>query len=103
MNPYGYLSGELYYNMPFFLGLTIVHAVLLMLWIGLLLKYREELLPVQGHIGGVILLALVEVMLWYYHFNTFNRNGLISMSLMISAIIASTVKKTVSRLLVLVV
>jgi hypothetical protein len=103
MNPYGYLAGELYYNMPFFLALTIMHVIALIVWLGLILKYRDELLPVQGHIGGVIVLALLEVLLWYFHFNTFNTDGLRSMSLMVAAIIASTVKKTVSRLLVLVV
>ena len=29
MNPYGYLSGELYSNLPFFLAMIVVHAVAL--------------------------------------------------------------------------
>lgn len=103
MNPYGYLSGELYYNKPFFLYMTVVHAILLLIWGAFLLKFREELLPVQGHICGVIVLALLEVMLWYFEYSSFNAEGYRPMALMVAAIISGTIKKTVSRLLVLVV
>jgi hypothetical protein len=103
MNPYGYLSGELYYNKPFFLGMLIVYSVVLVFWLGLLAKFRDEVLPVQGHICGVIILALLEVLLWYCEYTKFNDDGYRPMPLMVSAIIIGTIKKTVSRLLVLVV
>jgi len=103
MNPYGYVSGELYYNMPFFLAMSIVHMLALVLWILLLVKYREEVLPVQGHIAGVIALSVLEVVLWYFEYKSFNAHGTRPMPLMVSAIVVGTVKKTVSRLLVLVV
>ena len=48
MNPYGYLSGELYYNMPFFLGLLLVNVLAIVVWGLLLAKHWEEVLPVQA-------------------------------------------------------
>jgi len=103
MNPYGYLSGELYYNMPFFFWLSIVYAVALVFWAALMFKYREEVLPVQGHICGVIILALVEVLLLYFEYIQLNQTGTRPLVLTTVAIIFGTIKKTVSRLLVLVV
>jgi len=101
MNPYGHLPGELYFNMPFFFWMTILHLVAILLWGALLIRFREELLPVQGHIAGVLLLAMLEVQLWYLHYNAFNDHGVRPSALTIAAILSSTVKKTVSRLLVL--
>jgi len=103
MNPYGYLSGELYYSKPFFLAMSFIHLFILLFWVALLFKYREEVIPVQFHICGVLVLALIEVVLWYSEFSSFNVHGQRPMVLMVSAIIIGTMKKTVSRLLVLVV
>jgi len=52
MNPYGYLSGELYYNIPFFLGLLLMNVLAIVVWGLLLAKHWEEVLPVQApHTG----------------------------------------------------
>ena len=103
MNPYGYLSGELYANMPFFLAMVVLNAVALLVWLVLLCFHRENVLPVQGHIAGVIVLSLLEVMLWYFEYRTFNDQGTRPMVLLTAAIMVGTIKKTLSRMLVLVV
>ena len=97
MNPYGYLSGELYANMPFFLAMVVLNAVALLVWLVLLCFHRENVLPVQGHIAGVIVLSLLEVMLWYFEYRTFNDQGTRPMVLLTAAIMVGTIKKTLSE------
>jgi len=101
MNPYGYLPGEQYYNLPFFLAMIVLYILAVAVWGGLLVFYREETVRVHFHIGIVLVLALLEVILWYVYLQNFNTDGHRSTALAILSAMASTLKKTVSRLLIL--
>eukprot|EP00658_Telonema_sp_P-2_P025582 TRINITY_DN202_c0_g4_i1.p1 TRINITY_DN202_c0_g4~~TRINITY_DN202_c0_g4_i1.p1 ORF type:complete len:347 (-),score=98.25 TRINITY_DN202_c0_g4_i1:233-1273(-) len=103
-NAYGYLPGELYYNLPFFLAMSILYAVAVLVWWGLVLYFRSDgVLSVQYHIGVVALLALFEVVLWYVYYQVYNETGLRGMGLLTTAVISSTIRKTSGRILILVV
>jgi hypothetical protein len=81
--------------------MIILYSLIIVVWAGLLFYYREEVVRVHLHIGAVLLMALLEVILWYIYFQYFNHEGNRSSALAIICAMASTLKKTVSRLLVL--
>merc|ERR1711998_77650 len=104
LNLYGFLPGELYYNLPFFLAMTLAYVLAGLVWVGLILKHRlDGILPVQYYIGLVVALGSVEVLTWCFTFRAYNIDGQRPVPLMTTAVIFSTVKKTVSRIVILVV
>jgi len=104
LNPYGYLPGELYFNLPFFMAMAASYLVVVLVWGALILYHRADgVLPVQYHIGAVAVLGLIEVSAWYLTFQWYNDNGTRPVPMMTTAVIFSTIKKTVSRILILVV
>ena len=60
-----------------------------------------QLLPLQMCIAGVVLLGLLESTAWYTDYIGFNRGGSRGITPVVIAVSISTVRKTVSRLLVL--
>jgi hypothetical protein len=104
LNSYGYLPGELYYNLPFFLVMAVLYTVVVLMWFGLICYYRSDgVLPVQYHIGVVAVLGLMEVVAWYIQYSSYNENGTRNAGLITTAVILSTLKKTTTRILILVV
>ncbi len=103
MNPYGYLPGELYGFMPFYAKMSVIYLLIAIAWTMLCAYHWRQLLMLQNCITAVIALSMIEVSLRYFDFATFNKYGVRSVGMMLSAAIFQTVKKTVSRLLVLVV
>eukprot|EP00743_Colponemidia_sp_Colp-15_P004904 GILK01005286.1.p1 GENE.GILK01005286.1~~GILK01005286.1.p1 ORF type:complete len:499 (+),score=74.37 GILK01005286.1:123-1619(+) len=103
MNPYGYLPGELYHFLPFYGWLTLVYVLLAVFWFVLCAMNWKELLMLQNCISAVLVLATLEALIWYVDYNTFNNSGVRSAGPTVFAILASVIKKTVSRMLVLVV
>eukprot|EP00658_Telonema_sp_P-2_P025576 TRINITY_DN202_c0_g2_i10.p1 TRINITY_DN202_c0_g2~~TRINITY_DN202_c0_g2_i10.p1 ORF type:complete len:391 (+),score=80.01 TRINITY_DN202_c0_g2_i10:160-1332(+) len=103
-NAYGYLPGELYYNIPFFLAMSVLYAVVVLVWWGLVLYFRSDgVLSVHDHIGLVALLALCEVVLWFLYYQAYNNTGLRDTGLLTTAVISSCIKRTSTRILILVV
>ncbi|KAG8470707.1 hypothetical protein KFE25_009128 [Diacronema lutheri] len=103
MNPYGFLPGELFHLLPFFGVMSLVYLGLGVLWSVLCARYWRELLRLQNCISGVIALGMVETATWYFDYVSFNSTGTRGVGPIVVGVFASTVKKTVSRLLVLVV
>jgi len=103
MNPYGYLPGELYGFLPFYAKMSVIYLLIAIGWTIMCALYWRQLLMLQNCITAVIALSMIEVSLRYFDFATFNKFGTRSIGMMLSAAIFQTVKKTVSRLLVLVV
>ncbi|KAJ1633252.1 lung seven transmembrane receptor-domain-containing protein [Pavlovales sp. CCMP2436] len=103
VNPYGYLPGELFHFLPFYGAMSLVYLSLGVLWFILCVRYLQQVLRVQTCISGVIALGMVETTTWYLDYVNFNSSGLRGLWPVVIGVLASTVKKTVSRLLVLVV
>lgn len=103
MNPYGFLPGELYHLLPFYGAMSLLYLSLGVLWLILCARYWRELLRLQNCISGVIALGMVETATWYFDYVSFNASGTRGLGPVVVGVFASSVKKTVSRLLVLVV
>mmetsp|Transcript_25089 Transcript_25089/g.35147 ORF Transcript_25089/g.35147 Transcript_25089/m.35147 type:complete len:522 (-) Transcript_25089:729-2294(-) len=103
MNPYGYLNGEMYYFMPFYLSLAIFYFLFMIVWLVLSFKHRKQLLTLQNCIAGVIFLGFIEGLTLYFDDLGYNISGENFVGAMIMGVIISTVKRTISRVLVLVV
>jgi len=100
-NPYGFLPGELFPFLPFFGFVCFAYVVVGVVWLLLCLRYASLLLPLQSYIGGVILLGIIESATWYLDYRAFNSGGSRGVAPVVVGVLISTVKKTVSRLLVL--
>lgn len=103
MNPYGYLPGELYHFIPMFYYLALGYLVLGVVWGLLCLIYRNDLLTLQHHVTFVIILGLLETTIWYHDYTSFNSTGSRRVGPVIGGVLLSSVKRTLSRLLVLIV
>jgi len=77
--------------------------VLLMYWLGISCWHRRVLLMVQYWIALVIFLGLVESISWFLEFLIANVDGKRNWPAIETAILVSTCKRTLSRVLVLIV
>eukprot|EP01117_Protostelium_nocturnum_P000985 TRINITY_DN11305_c0_g1_i1.p1 TRINITY_DN11305_c0_g1~~TRINITY_DN11305_c0_g1_i1.p1 ORF type:complete len:492 (-),score=106.96 TRINITY_DN11305_c0_g1_i1:160-1635(-) len=103
MNPFGYLNGEWWYNMPFFLTMMLVYFLVFIWWVSVSIYHRRQLLQLQNWIGIVFLCALVENAALYFAYLGFNNIGMNYIGAMIVGTLVSSLKKTLSRVLILVV
>jgi hypothetical protein len=103
MNPYGYLPGELWYQLPFYGVLALSYLVVGFAWLVLSIKHWKQLLTIQNYIAGVIALGMIETATLYFDDLGYNISGENYVGAMIVGVIVSTIKRTISRLLVLVV
>jgi len=101
LNPYGYLPGELFPFLPFFAMMLVAYIIVTCVWLVLCIKHRPLLLPLQQYIGGVLLLGTFETLIWYLDYRSFNAGGTRGVAPVVLGVFLSTVKKVVSRLLVL--
>eukprot|EP00511_Aplanochytrium_stocchinoi_P008616 CAMPEP_0204855310 /NCGR_PEP_ID=MMETSP1347-20130617/16568_1 /ASSEMBLY_ACC=CAM_ASM_000690 /TAXON_ID=215587 /ORGANISM="Aplanochytrium stocchinoi, Strain GSBS06" /LENGTH=471 /DNA_ID=CAMNT_0052001367 /DNA_START=122 /DNA_END=1537 /DNA_ORIENTATION=- len=102
-NPYGFLPGELYGFLPFYLHLSLVYLGCALVWGYLCAKYWKDLLVLQNCITLVIVLGMIEVNLRYFDFHSLNETGIRNHGLLMASVLFAVAKKCVSRLLVLVV
>eukprot|EP00298_Acanthocystis_sp_HF-20_P018593 c21992_g2_i1.p1 GENE.c21992_g2_i1~~c21992_g2_i1.p1 ORF type:complete len:491 (-),score=165.17 c21992_g2_i1:156-1595(-) len=103
MNPFGYLPGELYHFIPLFGYLTLAYAILGVCWAILCMCYCSDLLHLQHYVSIVIVLGFLESATWYLDYQKFNESGKRAIGPVVAAVILSSVKRTLSRLLVLIV
>ena len=103
INPYGYLPGELYGFMPFYGRISLGYLVAAFVWMFVCFRHWKQLLMLQNFITVVMALGMIEMLLRYYDFHNLNKNGTRSMPLMLTAVVFTSIKKVVSRMLVLVV
>jgi len=89
--------------MPFFATMSLCYLGIGLIWFVLCFRYWKELLRLQNCISGVIALGMIETATWYFDYVSFNATGVRSIGPVVVGVLASTIKKTVSRLLVLVV
>mmetsp|Transcript_8921 Transcript_8921/g.10679 ORF Transcript_8921/g.10679 Transcript_8921/m.10679 type:complete len:505 (+) Transcript_8921:217-1731(+) len=102
-NPFGFLHGELYGFLPFYLHLSLAYLFCGMVWAYLCAKNWRDLLMVQNCITAVLVLGMIEVNLRYSDFHSLNETGVRNSGLLMAAVLFAVIKKCVSRMLVLVV
>ncbi|CAH9060010.1 unnamed protein product [Cuscuta epithymum] len=102
-NPEGYLPGKMAPLMTFYGLMSLAYLVLGLVWFLRFVQYWRDIIQLHYHITAVIGLGMCEMALWYFEYANFNSTGSRPMGITIWAVTFSAIKKTVSRLLLLVV
>ncbi|KAB2033389.1 hypothetical protein ES319_D04G014000v1 [Gossypium barbadense] len=102
-NPEGYLPGKMAPLMTYFGLMSLAYLGLGLVWFLWSVQYWKDIIQLQYHITAVIGLGMCEMALWYFEYANFNATGNRPMGITLWAVTFTAVKKTVSRLLLLVV
>lgn len=102
-NPDGYLPGKMAPLMTFSGLMSLAYLVLGLVWFLRFVQYWKDIMQLHYHITAVIALGMCEMALWYFEYANFNSTGSRPMGITIWAVTLTAVKKTISRLLLLVV
>lgn len=100
-NPDGYLPGRMSPLMKFYAIMTVAYILLTAIWCLQYVRHRQDILPLQYCITGVIALGLLEVMFWYFDYAYFNNTGARPVGLTTWVVTIGATRRTVSRLLIL--
>lgn len=102
-NPEGYLPGKMAPLMTVFGCMSLAYLVLGLIWFLRFVHLWKDIIQLHYHITAVIALGMCETALWYFEYANFNSNGNRPLAITLWAVTFTSVKKTVSRLLLLVV
>ncbi|TVU47176.1 hypothetical protein EJB05_06764 [Eragrostis curvula] len=102
-NPQGYLPGKMAPMMTFYGFMSLAYLALGLLWFIQFVRLWKDILQLHYHITAVIALGMCEMAFWYFEYANFNSTGTRPMGITLWAVTFTAVKKTVSRLLLLVV
>nr|GLL36786.1 transmembrane protein 87B-like [Ipomoea trifida] len=102
-NPDGYLPGKMVPLMTFYGIASLAYLVLGLFWFLRFVQYWKDVIQLHSHITVVIALGMVEMALWYFEYTNLNSTGNRPMAITLWAVTVSAVKKTLSRVLLLVV
>ncbi|KAK4377119.1 hypothetical protein RND71_003415 [Anisodus tanguticus] len=100
-NPDGYLPGRMSTLMKFYAIMTVAYILLAAIWCLQYVKHRQDVLPLQYYITGVIALGLLEMIFWYFDYAYFNNTGTRPVGLTTWVVTIGATRRTVSRLLIL--
>ncbi|MCO5553174.1 hypothetical protein L7F22_006695 [Adiantum nelumboides] len=102
-NPSGYLPGRMAPLMSFYELMSLAYLILGVGWILQYIRYWKDILALQNYLTIIIALGMFEVTLWYFEYANFNVTGKRPMGITFWAVTFGTFKKTLSRILILVV
>ncbi|XP_042456902.1 transmembrane protein 87B-like isoform X1 [Zingiber officinale] len=102
-NPDGYLPGRMSSLMNFYMFMSLAYLVLSFIWFSQYVRFWRDILPLQNCILSVIALGLFEMTLWYFEYLNFNVTGIRPVGITTWVVTVGAVRKTVSRLLILIV
>lgn len=103
VGPYGYLSAVDWPLLPFFGSMCVVYFAFGVAWLVVLALQWQDLLRIQFWIGGVIILGMIEKAVLYAEYQSLNNTGSSVQGVMIFAELVSCVKRTLARMLVIIV
>ncbi|PON60536.1 Lung seven transmembrane receptor-like [Parasponia andersonii] len=102
-NPGGYLPGKMAPLMTFYGFMSLAYLVLGLIWFLRFVLFWKDIIQLHYHITAVISLGMCEMAVWYFEYANFNSTGARPMGITLWSVTFSSVKKTLSRLLLLVV
>jgi Lung seven transmembrane receptor len=102
-NPSGYLPGRMQPLMMFYGLISLAFVALGAYWFYQYSLFWREVMPLQNCITLVITLGMLETTLWYFDFAEFNMTGIRPAGTTFWAATFGTVRKAVSRVLILLV
>ncbi|XP_042880918.1 transmembrane protein 87A-like [Penaeus japonicus] len=100
---YGYLSAVDWPLLGFYVAMCVVYLIYGLAWLIVSFMHWRELLRVQYWIGTVILLGMLEKAVFTAEYSSINQNGYSVPGLIILAELASCAKRTLARMLVIIV
>ncbi|KAK1436919.1 hypothetical protein QVD17_02703 [Tagetes erecta] len=100
-NPSGYLPGRMAPLLNFYGFMSLAFLVLGIFWFSQYARFWKEVLHLQNCITFVITLGMFEMALWYFDYAEFNESGVRPTGITIWAVTFGTIKRTVSRLIIL--
>ncbi|XP_066534564.1 transmembrane protein 87A isoform X2 [Hoplias malabaricus] len=100
---HGYISITEWPLMIFYMVMCIIYILYALLWFMWASCYWKDLLRIQFWIAGVIFLGMVEMAVFCAEFENTNAKGSASQSLLVFAELISALKRTLARLLVIIV
>ncbi|KXJ28322.1 transmembrane protein 87A [Exaiptasia diaphana] len=99
----GYLSATDWPLLPFYGVMSLVYLFYGIVWLIVSACQWRDLLRIQFWIGGVIALGMLEKAVFYSEYNNINNTGLTTPSLVVFAEVVSVAKRTLARMLVIIV
>lgn len=102
-NQEGYLPGKMAPLMTFYGLMSLAYLALGLIWLLQCVRFWKDIIQLHYHITAVIALGMLEMALWYFDYANLNSTGTRPMGVTTWAVTFSAVKKTLSRLLLLVV
>ncbi|MCL4130333.1 UNVERIFIED_CONTAM: hypothetical protein GTU68_023795 [Idotea baltica] len=102
-NDYGYLSAADYPLLIFYSTMCVIYVLYGVGWLVVSFMRWRELLRVQYWIGAVILLGMLEKAVFTAEYESVNKRGVSVPGLIIFAELVSCAKRTLSRMLVIIV
>ncbi|XP_048452741.1 transmembrane protein 87B [Rhincodon typus] len=100
---HGYISATEFPLMVFYMVMCILYIIYGILWLFWSACYWKDLLRIQFWIAGVIFLGMLEKAVFYAEYQNTNTRGISVQGLLIFAELISAVKRTLARLLVIIV
>uniref|UniRef100_A0A1J3CN80 Transmembrane protein 87A n=1 Tax=Noccaea caerulescens TaxID=107243 RepID=A0A1J3CN80_NOCCA len=102
-NPDGYLPGKVAPLMKFFGFMSLAYLLLGLVWFLRFVQFWKDIIQLHYHITLVIALGMCEMAVRYFEYANFDSTGMRPMDVTLWAVTFSSIKKTLSRLLLLVV
>uniref|UniRef100_A0A0K0FJN3 Transmembrane protein 87A (inferred by orthology to a human protein) n=1 Tax=Strongyloides venezuelensis TaxID=75913 RepID=A0A0K0FJN3_STRVS len=101
--PNGYLNAIDYPLLSFYKFMVGIYSIMLFVWLYLCARKWKDLLKIQFWIGIVILVGLIEKAVFLSEFSTVNETGFTTSGMIEFAEIISSFKRTLSRVLIIIV
>lgn len=102
-NPFGYLPGMMAPFETFYGFMALAYLAVGAVWFAQYIRYWKDILALQNCITAVIALCMLEMATWYFDFVNFNAYGVRPYATTVWAVMLGSVRKTISRMLILVV
>lgn len=102
-NPEGYLPGKMVPLMTLYGIASLAYLLLGLMWFLRFLRFWKDIIQLHYHITAVIALGMSEMALWYFEYANLNATGTRPREITLWAVTITVFKKTLSRLLLLVV
>ncbi|KAI4329067.1 hypothetical protein L6164_021369 [Bauhinia variegata] len=102
-NPSGYLPGRMAPLKNFYGFMSLGFVLLGVFWFSQYARFWRDVFPLQNCITLVITLGMFEMVLWYFDYAEFNETGVRPTGITIWAVTFGTIKRSVARLIILMV
>ncbi|KAJ7963309.1 Transmembrane protein like [Quillaja saponaria] len=102
-NSTGYLPGRMAPLKNFYGFMSLAFVILGIFWLSQYSRFWREVFPLQNCITLVITLGMLEMALLYFEYTKFNETGIRPTGITIWAVTFGTIKRTVARLIILMV